>query len=276
MAQLQDLTDEYQERGDRFFAGRPATPDVRRSISGARKSRPVAVFPGNQGRGRPIRHINQENMERAKREGQAYGDDFANLLWAAGLAATTVLAALLIWSTTCAMLRPIQAVTRRPSPSAPANSTRRCRSCRDDEWANWPRLQPHDAAACAIIVIRITPACCVRSRPARRPSIPSPIPSWWSIRTAGSRWPTRRPIACWASLPRRPSRRRRHAWLPPPALRQPVGGRLAEAASISDRGVRPGRHVPLTMARIAPTCRKSSPSAIPLAAPSAPPWSSPT
>ncbi len=53
VAHLKDLTDEYQERGDRFFAGRPAR---HRTFGGVfrrgEETRPVAVFPGHQGSGR--------------------------------------------------------------------------------------------------------------------------------------------------------------------------------------------------------------------------------
>jgi NtrC-family two-component system sensor histidine kinase KinB len=109
---LNKLTAEYRERGDRFFARRASRAGRSEEYFGSAGKRGLLqCFRDIKDAAGQIRELNQDSMEKASTK--AKRSAWISQIWlGVGLAATTVLAALLIWSTTRAVLRPIQLVTQ--------------------------------------------------------------------------------------------------------------------------------------------------------------------
>jgi two-component system, NtrC family, sensor histidine kinase KinB len=109
---LRNLTEEYRQRGDRFFAGGPNRRGRGEEYFGAAGNRGLLqCFRDIKDVAEEIRKMNKENMEEAS--GKAKSTAANSQIWLGiGLAATVVLAGLLIWSTRRSILRPIQAVTQ--------------------------------------------------------------------------------------------------------------------------------------------------------------------
>ncbi len=110
--QLRELTEEYRQKGDRFFAGGLPTAARKEAYFGGEDKRGLLqYFRDIKEVAGEIRQLNQDSMKRASV--RAKWTARVSQFWlGAGLAATVGLAALLIWSTTRSILRPIQAVTQ--------------------------------------------------------------------------------------------------------------------------------------------------------------------
>jgi signal transduction histidine kinase len=133
--QLQRLTDEYRDKGDRFFAAAPLGPDRKAgpfvtAISGGAMSelgnpgpdrRPayfgtpeqpglLQLFGKIKDVSKAIRVLNQKSMEAASENARRTAL-LSEIGLAVALLATTTVAGLLAWSTVRAVLRPIEMVT---------------------------------------------------------------------------------------------------------------------------------------------------------------------
>jgi signal transduction histidine kinase len=112
VAQLKELTEEYRDKGDRFFDGDPHRPMRDKEYYGGPNQRGLLqCFHDIKKTARAIREMNQRNMEEAS--GKALRTAAVSEVWLiVALAVTTLLAGLLIWHTMRSILRPIQAVTQ--------------------------------------------------------------------------------------------------------------------------------------------------------------------
>jgi signal transduction histidine kinase len=108
---LKELTAEYRQKGDQFYRGGPPWNGRSEEYFGTPGRRGLLqVFHDIKEVARDIRNLNQESMEKASGKAQRAAL-IAQVVLGAGLAATTLLAGLLIWSTTRAVLGPIRSVT---------------------------------------------------------------------------------------------------------------------------------------------------------------------
>jgi signal transduction histidine kinase len=110
--QLEELTAEYRKQGDRFFGAGPPWPGRPADYFGT-PERPGLLQRFEQIKdvtGR-IRVLNQESMEAASAEAR-HTAAVSQVVLAAALAATTLVAGLLAWNTVRAVMRPIQMVTQ--------------------------------------------------------------------------------------------------------------------------------------------------------------------
>jgi two-component system, NtrC family, sensor histidine kinase KinB len=108
---LKILTEEYRRRGEDFFAAGPIQGVREEKYYGAKQRGLLQCFRDIKTVARAIRELNQRNMEQAS--SKALHTATVSEIWLiVALAVTTLLAGLLIWSTTRSILRPIQAVTQ--------------------------------------------------------------------------------------------------------------------------------------------------------------------
>jgi NtrC-family two-component system sensor histidine kinase KinB len=109
---LKERTADYRRQGDRFFA--KTTPRADRAalyFGEADKPSLLRSFRAIKSVSGAIRKLNQDSMERASAKAKQTAS-VSQIGFGVGLLATVAVAALLIWSTTRAVLRPIQAVTQ--------------------------------------------------------------------------------------------------------------------------------------------------------------------
>jgi signal transduction histidine kinase len=112
VARLQELTEEYRQRGDRFFAGGAAREERQGQYFGSEGKRGLLqCFRDIRKVAGQIRELNQDSMEKASATAR-HTARISQVWLGVGLVATTILAGFLIWRTTRAVLRPIQAVTQ--------------------------------------------------------------------------------------------------------------------------------------------------------------------
>ncbi len=108
---LKRLTARYRAEGDEFFT--PGRSHARRSAAYLGTERPPGLlqqFQEIKQVAKAIRELNQRNMEEARDDARRTAVR-AQYWFAAGLALAALLAGLLAWSTTRAILRPIRSVT---------------------------------------------------------------------------------------------------------------------------------------------------------------------
>ncbi len=110
--QLQELTATYRRRGDTFFTAEISQATRKRIyFDGTEEPCLFELFRSIKAVAYSIRRLNQESMERASVKAKQTAT-ISQIGLAVGLTATVVLAAFVIWSTTRAVLKPIQAVTQ--------------------------------------------------------------------------------------------------------------------------------------------------------------------
>jgi NtrC-family two-component system sensor histidine kinase KinB len=109
---LTELTQEYRTKGDRFFEAAANRSLAAQDYFGSEERRGLLqCFQDVKEASRAIRKLNQASMERASAEAKRTAL-VSQVGLSIGLVVTVGLAALLVWSTTRAVLRPIQTVTQ--------------------------------------------------------------------------------------------------------------------------------------------------------------------
>jgi signal transduction histidine kinase len=109
--ELTKLTEEYRDRGDRFFATAAVASVRSQAYFGSEGKRGLLqCFHDIKHVAGAIRSLNQKSMEQAAANAK-HTAILSQLGLGAGLVATVAVAALLIWGTTRSVLRPIQTVT---------------------------------------------------------------------------------------------------------------------------------------------------------------------
>ncbi len=109
---LQQLTAAYRRQGDAFFAAESSQATRKRIyFDGTEEPCLFELFRSIKAVAYSIRRLNQESMERASVKAKQTAT-ISQIGLAIGLTTTVVLAAFVIWSTTRAVLKPIQAVTQ--------------------------------------------------------------------------------------------------------------------------------------------------------------------
>lgn len=110
--QLKALTTEYRKQGDHFFAHDVERPvRMKMYFGGADNPGLLHVFRDIKKTAADIRILNQNSMERAVAKAK-HTAAISEIGLGIGLAITAALAALFIWGTARSILRPIQAVTQ--------------------------------------------------------------------------------------------------------------------------------------------------------------------
>ncbi len=110
VAELERLTEEYHRRGEDFFAEHDRAKLDEQYFGEGRRGL-LQCFRDIKRVARQIREMNQRNMEEAST--RALRTAAVSEIWLGiALALTTALSAVLIWTTTRSILRPIQSVTR--------------------------------------------------------------------------------------------------------------------------------------------------------------------
>jgi NtrC-family two-component system sensor histidine kinase KinB len=109
---LNDLTVKYRQEGDRFFA-EDTKGATRKELYFGTTERPglLQSFRDIKAVAGAIRKLNQDSMETASAKAKQTAS-VSQIGLGVGLLVTVAVAALLLWSTTRAVLRPIQAVTQ--------------------------------------------------------------------------------------------------------------------------------------------------------------------
>jgi signal transduction histidine kinase len=109
--ELQGLTDDYQDLGDRFFR-RPADDPARKTDYSGTGDRPglESLFQQIKAKAAAILQLNQKNMEDASRDAKETAR-VSIMALAVTLAAASVLALLLVWQLVHSVLRPLRKVT---------------------------------------------------------------------------------------------------------------------------------------------------------------------
>lgn len=109
---LTELTAEYRQKGDRFFAAWAQKAARAEDYFGREDKRGLLrCFRDIKETTSEIRKLNQESMEKARDEAKRTAM-ISQVGLGIGLVVTVGLASLVVWSTTRAVLRPIQAVTQ--------------------------------------------------------------------------------------------------------------------------------------------------------------------
>ena len=212
---LEELTRRYRRHGDVFF--RALGPAVPSGLVAAAAIGPAQLLPLLSAYSGPLPYfgrsglldafdaiktisgkiltLNQNNMEEASRSARGLARN-SLIGFGVGLAATAVLAVVLVLNTGRTILGPIRAATQSALAIGAGNLDQVVPVRSRTSWANWPRRSTPWPASCAITARPTTPGCCAPSGPARRPSTRFPTRSWSSIRRARWKWPTRPPGAC--------------------------------------------------------------------------------
>ena len=223
---LTQLTEEYRTKGDRFFVGPANRAHRERDYFGGEKERGLLqCFRDIKETAAAIRILNQDSMQRASAEAKRTAL-ISQVVLAIGLALTVGLAGLTMWSTTRAVLRPIQSVTQSAiaigagdlNQAVPVLSrdemghlaesfnlmARQLRAYRDSHSARLLRAQ--------------------RTSQAAIDSFPEPI----LVVDPGGHVEMANPAAhrLLGIAPPSPGQTAAYTWLPPPTLRQPLDDAL--------------------------------------------------
>jgi signal transduction histidine kinase len=220
---LRELTEEYRQKGDSFFAA-DLSPAARRKayfVGGEDKRGLLQCFRNIKEVAGEVRELNQDSMKRAS--ARAKWTARVSQFWlGAGLAATVGLAALLIWSTTRSILRPIQAVTQSAIAIGAGNLNQAVPVVSRDEighlaeaFNNMSRQLRAYRESHSARLLRVQ-----RTSQATIDSFPEPV----LVVDPSGRVEMANPAAhrLLGITPPSPGQNATSTWLPPPSLRQPL------------------------------------------------------
>ncbi len=204
---LTTLSKDYRQAGNDFFADPGAQ---REGLYFAPAGAPClySTFVQIKNVSDRIRQINQDQMEHVNAAARVLA--LHSLVWyGGGLAFGIALAVLLVASTIRTILYPIRAVTESAAAIGAGNLDQLVPITSNDELGQL--ASSFNTMARQLRELRQSHHAQLvrRSRPARRRSIPFPIPCSWLIPSSTWRWPTPWPAACWAFVPARTANSRR-------------------------------------------------------------------
>ncbi|HEY7152529.1 MAG TPA: ATP-binding protein [Gemmataceae bacterium] len=219
---LRQLTEEYREKGDGFFAGGLA-PAARKEayFGGDDKRGLLQYFRAIKEVAGEVRELNRDSMKKASARAK-WTATVSQFGLGAGLAATVGLAALLIWSTTRSILRPIQAVTQSAIAIGAGNLNQAVPVVSRDEighlaeaFNNMSRQLRAYRESHSARLLRVQ-----RTSQATIDSFPEPV----LVVDPSGRVEMANPAAhrLLGIAPPSPGQSAAYTWLPPPSLRQPL------------------------------------------------------